>query len=620
VGRGAPAGLGMITTLTGDLERLDSVVDRVGARAAEDPPAPAMVAGGKVLTYRDLEVRSSRLAKRLRSLGVGPDVIVGLCLERSPALVVGALGILKAGGAYLPLDPSHPVEHLARLLDDAAPRILVTARCLADRLPRGDRRLIDLDAETPDDGPEPPGHGSMSISPRSLAYVIYTSGSTGRPKGVEITHGGLSNLVRWHQAAFAITAQDRTTQIAAVGFDAAVWEIWPYLAAGASVHIPDEAIRQDPEALRDWLVSEEISVTFLPTPMAERMMTLAWPADAPLRALLTGADTLHRYPPPGLPFKVVNNYGPTECTVVATSGIVPAEGAHPLPTIGRPINNVQVHILDERRRPVAQDAAGELYIGGAGVGRGYLNRPDLTAERFIKDPFSPEPTARLYRTGDLGRRLPDGQIAFMGRLDEQVKIRGYRIEPAEIVRALNEHPDVRESAVVAHETAPGDKRLVAYVVPASRQPPSPRALKDFLATRLPGYMVPATFVELKSLPISVSGKLDSAALPLPDEGTVLREDGYVAPRTQVEERVAGILAPLLGLERVGVLDNFFTLGGHSMLGTQLITRLREAFSVQLALRTIFETPTVAGLSAEIERLLLRRLEAMSEDEAARMLR
>ena len=611
----------MITTLTGDLERLDSVVDRLGARAAENPPAPAVVAGGKVLTYRDLEIRSSRLAKRLRSLGVGPDVIVGLCLERSPDLVVGALGILKAGGAYLPLDPSHPVEHLARLLNDAAPRILVTAACLADRLPRGDRRLIDLDAEAPDDGPEPPGHGSMSISPRSLAYVIYTSGSTGRPKGVEITHGGLSNLVRWHQAAFAVTAQDRATQIAAVGFDAAVWEIWPYLAAGASVHIPDEAIRQNPEALRDWLVSEEISVTFLPTPMAERMMTLAWPAGAPLRALLTGADTLHRYPPPGLPFKVVNNYGPTECTVVATSGIVPADGsAQPLPTIGRPIDNVQVHILDERRRPVAQGAAGELYIGGAGVGRGYLNRPDLTAERFIRDPFSPEPTARLYRTGDLGRRLPDGQIAFMGRLDEQVKIRGYRIEPAEIVRALNEHPDVRESAVVAHETAPGDKRLVAYVVPASREPPAPRALKDFLATRLPGYMVPAAFVELKSLPISVSGKLDSTALPLPDEGTVLREDGYVAPRTQVEERVAGILAPLLGLERVGVLDNFFTLGGHSMLGTQLITRLREAFSVQLALRTIFETPTVAGLSAEIERLLLRRLEAMSEDEAARMLR
>ena len=604
----------MITT------RLESVVDRVGARAAENPPAPAVVAGGKVLTYRDLEVRSSRLAKRLRTLGVGPDVIVGLCLNRSPALVVGALGILKAGGAYLPLDPAHPVEHLARLLNDAAPRILVTAACLADRLPRGDRRLIDLDAEAPDDGPEPPGHGGMSISPRSLAYVIYTSGSTGRPKGVEITHGGLSNLVRWHQVAFAVTAKDRATQIAAVGFDAAVWEIWPYLAAGASVHIPDEAIRQDPEALRDWLVSEEISVSFLPTPMAERMMTLAWPIDAPLRVLLTGADTLHRYPPPGLPFKVVNNYGPTECTVVATSGIVPAEGAHPLPTIGRPIDGVQVHILDERRRPVARGAAGELYIGGAGVGRGYLNRPDLTAERFIRDPFSPEPTARLYRTGDLGRRLPDGEIAFMGRVDEQVKIRGYRIEPAEIVGALNEHPDVRESAVVAHETAPGNKRLVAYVVPASREPPAPRALKDFLATRLPGYMVPATFVELPALPISVSGKVDRKALPLPDEGNVLQDDGYVAPRTLVEERVAGILAPLLGLERVGVLDNFFILGGHSMLGTQLISRLREAFSVQLALRTIFETPTVAGLAAEIERLLLRRLEAMSEDEAARMLR
>ncbi|PYS95981.1 MAG: hypothetical protein DMF50_06440 [Acidobacteria bacterium] len=598
----------------------ECVADLVGAQAAATPEALA-VAGGRRLTYRELDARAERLADRLRSLGVGPDVLVGLCLESSAAMVVGALGILKAGGAYMPLDPAHPRDRLASLLNDARPRLLVTAGCFADRLPRGAWRLITLDAERRRSDPEPPGLRRLPPSARHLAYVIYTSGSTGRPKGVQITHGGLLNLLRWHLRAFAITARDRTTQIAAVGFDAAVWELWPSLAAGASVHIPEEAIRQEPEALRDWLVSERISVTFLPTPMAERMMALPWPADTALRTMLTGADTLHRYPPPDLPFVVVNNYGPTECTVVATSGPVPS-GDRPgvLPAIGRPIDNVQVHVLDERFRPVPPGGSGELYIGGPGVARGYLHKPALTGERFIKDPFSAAPGARLYRTGDLARRLPDGQIAFLGRIDDQIKVRGYRIEPAEIVAALSAHPAIRESVVVAREAAPGDKRLVAYVVihPGSR--PTHGALRDFLAARLPDYMVPATFVALPSLPLNASGKIDRAALPPPDDASVLRDEGYVAPRTPVEERVAAILAPLLGLQRVGVLDDFFMLGGHSMLGTQLIARLREIFSVQLALRTIFETPNVAGLSAEIERLLLQKLRSMSEAEVAEMLR
>src|SRR5882672_10193162 len=319
----------------------ECVPDLVGAQAAATPQALA-VAGGRRLTYRELDARAERLADRLRSLGVGPDVLVGLCLKSSPAMVVGALGILKAGGAYMPLDPAHPRDRLASLLNDARPRLLVTAGCLADGLPRGAWRLITLDAESQRSDPEPLGQRRLPLSARHLAYVIYTSGSTGRPKGVQITHGGLLNLLRWHQRAFAITARDRTTQIAGVGFDAAVWELWPSLAAGASVHIPEEAIRQEPEALRDWLVSERITVTFLPTPMAERMMALPWPADTALRTMLTGADTLHRYPPPDLPFVLVNNYGPTECTVVATSGAVPSgDRSGVLPAIGRPIDNVQ---------------------------------------------------------------------------------------------------------------------------------------------------------------------------------------------------------------------------------------------------------------------------------------
>src|SRR5438093_5528318 len=436
----------MITTLTRNLERLECVPDRVGAQAAATPRAIAVASGARRLTYGDLEARSERLADRLCSLGVGPDVVVGLCLGSSPELVVGALGILKAGGAYLALGPAHPRERLAHLLNDAKPGLLVTAEGPDERLPRGDWRVIRLDADGWDKDAEPPKRRPVPVSLENLAYVIYTSGSTGQPKGVELTHGGLLNLVRWHRRAFAVTPGDRATQIAGVGFDAVVWEIWPYLATGASVHIPGDTLRQEPEALRDWLVSEEITLTFLPTPMAERMMALPWPAGTALRTMLTGADTLHRCPPPGLPFALVNNYGPTECTVVATSGIVPpAERAHARPTIGRPIDGVQIHILDGQGRQVPPGTEGGLCIGGAGVGRGYVGRPDLTAERFIADPWSAEPAARLYRTGDLARRLPDGDIAFLGRIDEQIKIRGHRIEPAEIVPALNDHQWIRES-------------------------------------------------------------------------------------------------------------------------------------------------------------------------------
>jgi len=609
----------MPLTLRLDQKRPDSVPDRIRARAAETPGAPAVVAGKRVLTYGRLDTLSSRLADRLRSLGVGPDVVVPLCLVGSPALVVGALGILKAGGAYLPLDPSHPRERLSRLLCDASPRVVVAAACLASGLPSGSWRVIGLDPEGVDAGPEPARHPAVPVTPDSLAYVIYTSGSTGHPKGVEIAHGALMNLVRWHQRAFGVTADDRATQIAGVGFDAAVWEMWPYLTAGASVHIPDEAARQDPERLRDWLVAEGITLSFVPTPLAERMMTLPWPEGTRLRALLTGADTLHRYPPSGLPFEVVNNYGPTECAVVATSGVVrPGVSGTTLPPIGRAIDGVRVYLLDEALRPVPAGSPGEIVIGGAGVGVGYLGRRDLTAERFVDDPFSRVPGARLYRTGDLGRMLPDGQILFLGRKDEQIKIRGHRVEPAEIVTAIDLHPEVVESAVVASANGGGDARLVAYVVPARKASLTASALREFLAARLPDFMVPGAFVSLEALPLNSSGKVDRDALPAPGAANVLRDHDFVEPRTPIEERVAAVLAPLLRLERVGVRDNFFLLGGHSLLGTQLIARLRQIYSVDLPLRTIFEAPTVEGLAQEIERLLVAKLQSLSEEEVAEM--
>ena len=408
--------------------------------------------------------------------------------------------------------------------------------------------------------------------------------------------------------------------MASPGFDAAVWELWPYLTAGASVYFPDEETRVAPEALRDWLVWQRITISFLPTPLAERVMTLEWPATTALRILLTGGDALHRYPAPTLPFTLINNYGPTENTVVATSGPVPAiERPEGPPSIGRPIANTQVYVLDERLQPVPSGVPGELHIGGAGLARGYLNRPALTAEKFIPNPFSAVPGARLYKTGDLACYLPDGQIAFMGRIDEQIKIRGYRIEPGEIVAALDRHPAVQTSVVVAREDTLGDKRLVAYMVPAVGSRPTTGALRDFLATQVPDYMVPATFVCLDVLPLTSNGKVNCAALPAPNATNTVQDDTFTAPRTPIEERVAEIVASLLGLEQVGRDDNFFLLGGHSLLGTQVIARVHDTFGVDLPLRGLFDAPTVAELAAEIERLILATLEAMSDEEALSLL-
>jgi acyl-CoA synthetase (AMP-forming)/AMP-acid ligase II/acyl carrier protein len=404
-----------------------------------------------------------------------------------------------------------------------------------------------------------------------------------------------------------------------VGFDAAVWEIWPYLTAGASLHIPAEEKLKDPEAFQSWMISQGLTISFVPTPMTERLLALRWPAETKLRMVLTGGDTLHNYPTPDLPFLLVNNYGPTECAVVATSGLVPARRSeNRLPSIGRPITNTQVYILDEAMREVPAGTPGEIYIGGLGVARGYRNRPELTAERFIPNPFNGDGT-RLFKTGDCAQTLPDGELAFLGRFDEQIKIRGFRIEPNEIVAALNEHPAVSQSVIVAREITEGDNRLVAYFVPKAGHIATVSELREFLGARLPAYMVPAMYVTLDTIPLTPNGKVDRNALPAPDASNTLGEDVFHAPQTEIEQIVAGILAPLLGVERVDVEANFFALGGHSLLGIQLISRLRDSLGVELSLRTVFEAPSVAELSAEIERLLCAKLQSMSEEEVQRTL-
>jgi amino acid adenylation domain-containing protein len=596
------------------------VPELVSAQAAANTHAIAVTKGGGTLTYGDLDSRANRLANHLISLGAGRDTLVALCVERSLELVVSALGVLKAGAAYVPLDPRCPTERLNFMLNDSRAPVIVTQRSMAPRLPNGGWRVLEVDGNGEQIGDSPASRPNIDLKTTDLAYVIYTSGSTGRPKGVQITHGNLLNLVFWHQCTFEINPADRATLMASPGFDASVWELWPYITAGASVHIPEEATRNDARRLRDWLVTQRITITFVPTPLAELVIGLEWPSPIALRAMLTGAETLHRCPSPSLPFVLVNNYGPTECTVVATSGIIPSsEHAKERPTIGRPIANTQIYILAEHLRQVKAGVTGELYIGGKGLGRGYLNQPQLTDERFIPNPFSSEPGARLYKTGDLGRYLPDGQITFMGRIDDQIKIRGYRVEPNEIVTVLNRHSSILASHVIAQESGEADKRLVAYLVLSPGSPPAYGELLDYLRTHLPAYMVPSIFVILDSLPLTFNGKVDRQALPTPNRANTLQSEPQVPARTLVEKRLATILGKLLRLQKVGASDNFFLLGGHSLLGTQLIISVRESFGVELSLRSLFEAPTVAELSVEIERLLVAKLEAISEEDAKSML-
>jgi amino acid adenylation domain-containing protein len=604
----------------------------IGEQARVRPDAAALVAASTTLTYAELDRRANQLAHYLQGLGVGPEKLVALCIDRSPDMVVAALAVLKAGGAYLPLDPAAPADRLDQTLRDAEPVVLVTTSSLRKanqavagmngRLAMHGFAVVNLEKDAAAIALCSTEAPAVSATAENLAYVIYTSGSTGQPKGVEVTHGNLRNLLQWHLRAFEITAEDRASHQASLGFDAAVWEVWPYLAAGASVHFPEDGIRSNPGALRDWLVEQGITIAFLATPLAESMMLLDWPREVDLRILLTGADTLHRRPSALLPFTLVNNYGPTECTVVATSGVVaPAEASTRPPSIGKPIDNTRILILDEQQKPVAAGQAGELYIGGASVARGYRNRAELTAQRFVAIPSGGSGAAvqeeRFYRTGDLVRQLSNGELEFLGRIDEQIKIRGYRIEPSEIVSALDASPDVDASAVMAVEDGPGDKRLVAYVALVEGAKVTAASLRDLLGQRLPDYMIPATFVRIESLPITSNGKVDWPALPRPHQDNLLADEDYLAPRNIVEEKLAAIIAPLLHVERVSVHDNFFFRGGHSLLGTQLLTRIGETFGVDLSLLSLFEHPTLAEMSEEIERLIFNKIEA-AKIEAAKI--
>jgi amino acid adenylation domain-containing protein len=571
------------------------MIDQV---VAAEPSKLAVRGPDAVLSYGELSARADLLARMLRHLGVKPGDLVGQCVERSASLVVAALAIVRAGAGYVAVDPMYPAERVQWMLDDSGATAVVSDVSTAARLGgyRDRPALVvagggDLSDESDRDGDEALPGPPLPTDP---AYVVYTSGSTGRPKGVLVEHASLANLVEWHRAAFALHAEDRCTQISSPGFDAAVWEIWPSLSVGASIHVVPEYLRTDPIRLRDWLVTEGITVTFLPTPVAEGAIGLDWPDDGALRYLLTGGDALTRRPRPDLGFTVINNYGLSETSVVATSGAV-APGGDGAPSIGRPIAGVVADVVDERLQPVEPGGDGELVLGGVAVARGYLNRPELTAERFIDGP-----KGRRYRTGDRVRTRANGEIEFLGRLDDQLSIRGFRVEPGEIAAALNSHPAIEASVAVGVGRSSSERRLVAYLVASDGERPHSDELAGFLGNSLPDYMVPSSFVWLDQLPLTEHGKIDRDALPTPVDGA----GGGPAERrpvTRVEAGTAFVVAELLDIEEIGLNENFFLLGGHSMLGAQLIVRLDDMFGVEIGLKYLFEHPTLVEIAAEVER-------------------
>lgn len=575
-----------------------SVCEFIAEARGTCPEATAIRHGNRRLSYEELDHKANCFAGYLVKLGVVPGGTVALCMERSSDWIIAALGIMRVGAAYLPLDPAWPDSRLRFAVEDSGAAALVAPARLFDRLainthgidPCRDAAAI---AVSPRFEPRP-------IEPESLAYVIYTSGSTGVPKGVEITHANLSHLIGWHLDAFEVTARDCASHLAGLGFDAAVWEIWPNLCVGATLCLAEDAVRTSPELIQQWMIREGVTIGFVPTVHAGPMMAMEWPADTTLRLLLTGGDALHKAPAAELPFKVVNNYGPTECTVVATSSEV-EPGSPGAPPIGRAITGAYVYLLDEHGNQVADGDVGEIYVGGNGVGRGYRNLAELTERNFVPDPFAGSPGGRMYRTGDRGARRADGQIEFHGRLDRQTKIRGQRVELDEIGSILSRQDTVDFAVATAHVSEDGENQLVAYVLLKSDATvPTAKDLQDYLLSHLPQYMVPGIFVRLTALPLSANGKVDLALLPKPADAPTLGKEAVKLAASPTEEKLLAIVRELLHSNEIVASDNFFLAGGHSLLGMQLIIRLRNAFGEDITLQQLFEAPTVERLALAIE--------------------
>lgn len=581
------------------------------AQVEQTPDAVAVMFEHEQLTYQELNARANQLGHYLQALGTGPEVLVGLCVERSVSMVVGLLAILKAGGVYLPLDPAYPQERLAFMLEDACVSILLTQENLVQKLTSHQAQLVCLDTDSEAIAQQSDLNLLKEVTSENLAYVIYTSGSMGKPKGVLISHGSIANHCRDAQKYFAIDASDRVLQFASLNFDASLEQIFLTLITGAKLVLRDTEVWTTSEFYKK-LLEYKITVISLP-PAYWQQLAQEW-ANAPeqfsnhqLKLVLVGGDEML---PEGLMLwqqtqtdsvRLFNAYGPTETTVTATFFEITPRLLSDKPLkkipIGRPIPNKMLYILDTYGNPVPIGVPGELYIGGEGLARGYLNRPDVTAAAFIPNFFSQEAGARLYKTGDLGRYLPDGNIEYLSRIDNQVKIRGFRIELGEIEAVLGSHPDVLQTVVIAREDVNSDKRLVAYVVPNQKQAPTSDELRRSLKQKLPDYMMPAAFVLLDTLPLTPNGKVDRRALPAPDFFRQDPQETFVAPRDELELQLTHIWEKVLGIQPIGVLDNFFEVGGDSLLAVRLCAQIEKIFPVKLSLANLFQAPTVEQLAS-----------------------
>lgn len=599
------------------------------AQVERTPAAIAVEFQGESLTYRELNQRANQLAHALRSRGIGPDHLVGVCVHRSFEMLVGILGVLKAGGAYVPLDPANPADRLAFMIEDADLSLVLTQERLVNDIPATGAKLFCLDSDWASIEKESHTNPEPIAGPANLAYVIYTSGSTGNPKGVMIEHRSLVNFTVTSAAAYAITPADRVLQFASLSFDLSVEEIFPTLTHGATIVLrTDEMISSAREFME---LSEAWGITILDLPTAywhelsDALIDVDLTVPEAVRLVIIGGEKAafdrvvawHKRVRNGV--RLVNTYGPTETTVAVTMcDLAPEDESQKLNTIpiGRPLANTTAYILDEALRPVPIGAPGELLIGGPGVARGYVKRPDLTNEKFIQDPFSENRGARLYRTGDLVRYRPNGNIEFLGRIDNQIKIRGFRVELEEIEQALRTQDGVADCVVAMHEDSEGDKRLIAYVVPTAGRRLTNSDFRNALKTRLPSYMIPAAFEVIEALPLLPSGKINRRALPAPRFTRDDDQETFVAPRTPIERLLAAEWCDVLKLDRVGIHDNFFELGGHSLLAAKVVSRVRSSLEIDFGMVDLFQAPTIASLAAL---LVPRGAEHEPEDELAVLL-
>jgi amino acid adenylation domain-containing protein len=614
------------------------------------PDAIAVLFEEQQLTYGELNRRANQLARYLVKQGMGPDTLVAICMERSLEMVVGLLGILKAGGAYVPLDRSYPKERLAFMLEDSQVGVLLTQERIIESLPDHSANLVCLDRDWKLICQESCADPDSGATADNLGYAIYTSGSTGKPKAVAMSHGSLCNLLWWQLQNFAKPVQAKTLQFASLSFDVSFQEIFTTWCSGGTLLLVSEEVRRDAAGLLHFLRDESVERLFLPYVALQQLAEVADNEGAvptTLREVITAGEQLFTTRSIVELFtrlsdcRLRNQYGPSESHVVSAFNLTDSPSHWPsLPSIGQPIANTEIYILDPYLALVPIGVTGELYIGGVGLARGYLHRPELTAEKFIPNRFSSEPGSRLYKSGDLGRYFPDGNIEFLGRIDHQIKIRGFRIELREIETVLSQHAAVREAVVLAREEVENPKsqienlklgkRLVAYVVPVKERACNTSELRNFVKQKLPDYMVPSAFVFLDGLPLTPNGKINRKALPDPEDSSEPKEN-FVAPRTPVEELLAEIWAGVLKLDTVGIHDNFFDLGGHSLKATQVMSRVRETLAVDLPLRVLFEAPTVAELASGVEQSIaeageleefarnMAEVEALSEEEMERQL-